>query len=70
MIAAAGALIGAVVGGTLAGEYGVVNLLTVQGAGYVVAGLAAGALLRRREVRVTPKVEEPETYAAEVPSRP
>jgi MFS family permease len=47
VLAAAGALVGSTVGGALGGRLGVVNLLTIQGAGYVVAGLAAGALLRR-----------------------
>jgi predicted MFS family arabinose efflux permease len=47
VLASAGALVGATVGGVLGGRLGVVNLLTIQGAGYVVAGLAAGVLLRR-----------------------
>jgi len=47
VLAAAGALIGAVAGGALGNAVGVVNLLTVQGLGYVVAGLAAAVLLRR-----------------------
>jgi hypothetical protein len=40
-------LLGATVGGGFAERYGVINLLTIQGGGYVVAGLLAGLLLRR-----------------------
>jgi len=46
VLAAAGMLVGAVVGGVLGDEVGIVNMLTVQGFGYVVAGLLAGVLLR------------------------
>jgi MFS family permease len=47
VLGSAGALIGATIGGTLAESYGVLNLLTIQGAGYTVAGVVAGLLLRR-----------------------
>jgi MFS family permease len=47
VVASAGMLVGATVGGVLGDDVGVVNMLTVQGLGYVVAGLLAGALLRR-----------------------
>jgi MFS family permease len=47
VLGSAGALIGATIGGTLAESYGVLNLLTIQGAGYTVAGIVAGLLLRR-----------------------
>ena len=47
VLAAAGMLVGAVVGGVLGDDVGIVNMLTVQGLGYVVAGLVAGVLLRR-----------------------
>jgi MFS family permease len=47
VVTAAGALIGSVLGGFLAEPVGLLNLLTVQGAGYTLAGLVAGVLLRR-----------------------
>jgi hypothetical protein len=47
VVASAGMFVGATVGGVLGDDVGVVNMLTVQGLGYVVAGLLAGALLRR-----------------------
>jgi MFS family permease len=47
VLAAAGMLVGAAVGGVLGDDVGIVNMLTVQGLGYVVAGLLAGVLLRR-----------------------
>ena len=47
VLASAGMLVGAAVGGVLGDDVGVVNMLTVQGFGYVVAGLLAVVLLRR-----------------------
>ena len=55
VLASAGMLLGATVGGGFAERYGVINLLTIQGGGYVVAGLLAGALLRR--VTTAPGIE-------------
>jgi MFS family permease len=52
VLAAAGMLIGATVGGALAEGLGVVNLLTIQGLGYVIAGLLAAVLLRRHATSV------------------
>ena len=63
VLIAAGVLVGAILGGTLAGDVGVVNLLTIQGAGYVVAGVCAGVLLRRGEQSVA--VVAPQAAAAE-----
>jgi ABC-type uncharacterized transport system permease subunit len=40
-------LLGAAVGGALGERVGIVNLLTLQGLGYVLAGSLAGVLLRR-----------------------
>ena len=47
VLASAGMLVGAALGGVLGDDVGVVNMLTIQGLGYVVAGLLAGVLLRR-----------------------
>ena len=47
VLASAGMLLGAAVGGALGERVGIVNLLTLQGLGYVVAGSLAGVLLRR-----------------------
>ena len=47
MLASAGMLLGATVGGVLGERVGIVNLLTLQGLGYVIAGSLAGVLLRR-----------------------
>jgi MFS family permease len=47
VLGSAGMLVGAALGGVLGDDVGVVNMLTIQGLGYVVAGLLAGVLLRR-----------------------
>ena len=47
VLASAGMLLGAAVGGALGERVGIVNLLTLQGLGYVLAGSRAGVLLRR-----------------------
>jgi predicted MFS family arabinose efflux permease len=52
VLAAAGMLVGAAVGRVLGDDVGIVNMLTVQGVGYVVAGLLAGVLLRREAEQV------------------
>jgi MFS family permease len=52
VLASAGMLVGAALGGVLGDDVGIVNMLTVQGLGYVVAGLLAGVLLRRETVLV------------------
>jgi MFS family permease len=44
----AAALVGAAFAATVTGTFGVVNVLTAQGAAYVLAGLAFAALVRRR----------------------
>jgi MFS family permease len=54
VMAAGGALVGSVLGGVLAEPLGVLNLLTIQGAGYTLAGLVAGLLLRRAVARDGP----------------
>ncbi|HVD12715.1 MAG TPA: hypothetical protein VNB46_05710, partial [Gaiellaceae bacterium] len=47
MGAALAGIVGAAIAGPFGERIGVLNLLTIQGAGYVVAGVAAGVLLRR-----------------------
>lgn len=47
-------LLGTIVAGTITDRFGVVAVLTVQGAGYVLAGLILIALLPRRRRETTP----------------
>lgn len=54
VLASAGMLLGATAGGALAEKVGVVDMLTVQGAGYVVAGCLAAVLLRRQAAAARP----------------
>lgn len=63
-------LAGAVIAGTLTERLGLINVLNVQGAGYVVAGLLMIALLPRQRTQPMTTPASADTGAGETPPAP